>query len=48
MPAQGIRVLAGIHWEAFRLWCKGLKLLPEPARPDSPISIQKKPAAALS
>lgn len=29
----GINVMAGIHWEALKLWLKGLKLKP---RPDAP------------
>lgn len=23
-PLLGVKVMAGIHWEAFRLWCKGV------------------------
>jgi DUF1365 family protein len=44
MPFQALTVLGGIHWEAFRLWLKGVRLLPSPPRPASPVSIQKRPA----
>lgn len=30
MPAITLKVIAGIHWEALRLWLKGLKLVPRP------------------
>jgi DUF1365 family protein len=29
-PWLGLKVLGGIHWEALRLWLKGLKLRPAP------------------
>jgi DUF1365 family protein len=36
-PFLGLKVLGGIHWEALRLWLKGLKLRPAPKRlPASP------------
>jgi DUF1365 family protein len=31
MPWLGLKVLGGIHWEAAKLWSKGLKLRPAPA-----------------
>jgi DUF1365 family protein len=31
MPWLGVKVLGGIHWEAAKLWSKGLKLRPAPA-----------------
>ncbi len=40
MPLQGAKVLAGIHWEAAKLWVKGLKLRPAPKLPASPVSIK--------
>ena len=46
MPVQGAGVLASIHWEAVKLWLKGVKLRPEPPKPGSMVSIQKRPAAA--
>jgi uncharacterized protein len=42
MPVQGASVLAGIHWEALKLWLKGVKLRPEPPKPLSPVTIQKR------
>jgi DUF1365 family protein len=39
MPFLGIKVLAGIHFEAARLWWRGLKLLPRPAPPADPVTI---------
>jgi DUF1365 family protein len=46
MPIQGAGVLAGIHWEAFKLWLKGVKLRPEPPKPASPVTIQKRAASS--
>jgi len=39
MPFLGLKVLAGIHFEAARLWWRGLKLLPRPAPPADPVTI---------
>lgn len=39
MPVQGAKVLGGIHWEAAKLWMKGLTLRPAPPPPASAISI---------
>jgi hypothetical protein len=33
-PALSLHVLGGIHWEAFKLWRKGLRLHPRPAVPE--------------
>jgi DUF1365 family protein len=33
MPMHTAKVVAGIHFEALRLWVKGLKLRPRPKRP---------------
>jgi DUF1365 family protein len=30
LPLMTLKVVAGIHWEAMRLWLKGLRLLPRP------------------
>jgi DUF1365 family protein len=38
-PFLGATVLAGIHWEALKLWLKGLKLRPAPPRPASAVTI---------
>jgi DUF1365 family protein len=37
-PLPAARVLAGIHWEALKLWRRGLKLRPRPAPPAYPVS----------
>jgi DUF1365 family protein len=34
MPAITIKVLAAIHWEALRLWAKGMRLHRRPAPPE--------------
>ncbi len=28
MPLQGVKVLAAIHWEALKLWCRGVRFVP--------------------
>ncbi|RVT92004.1 DUF1365 domain-containing protein [Rhodovarius crocodyli] len=38
-PLLALRVLAGIHWEALKLWRKGMRLRPRPAAPADPVSI---------
>jgi len=38
-PLLTLKVIAGIHWEAARLWIKGLRLHPRPAAPDSSVTI---------
>jgi uncharacterized protein len=37
-PLQVARVLGGIHWEALRLWRKGLRLKPRPPPPARPVT----------
>jgi hypothetical protein len=32
-PLMGLKVIGGIHWEALRLWVKGIKLTNRPAPP---------------
>jgi DUF1365 family protein len=39
MPLLGAKVLAAIHFEALKLWWRGLALLPKPAAPSAPITI---------
>jgi hypothetical protein len=39
MPLPGLKVFAGIHWEAAKLYLKGLKLQPTPTPPDSAVTI---------
>ena len=38
-----VKVIVGIHYEALRLWLKGLRPVPRPAPPDTPISYIKTP-----
>lgn len=38
-----VKVMAGIHWEALKLWLKGVKLVPRPPRPDTPVSFVSRP-----
>lgn len=38
-PLMTLKVIAGIHVEAFRLWRKGLRLAARPAAPASPVTI---------
>lgn len=38
-PALGLQVVAGIHWEAWKLWRKRLRLQPRPPLPDHPVTI---------
>jgi hypothetical protein len=33
-----LRVVGAIHWEALKLWAKGLRLQPRPAPPSRPIT----------
>jgi len=38
-PLLALKVLGGIHWEALRLWRKGMRLQPRPPAPADPVSI---------
>jgi DUF1365 family protein len=38
-PLLALQVLGGIHWEALKLWRKGLRLRPRPASPTQPVTI---------
>jgi len=38
-PLLTLKVVGGIHWEALRLWLKGIKLADRPAAPSSPVTI---------
>ncbi len=38
-PLLAARVLGGIHWEALKLWRKGMRIRPRPAPPALPITI---------
>lgn len=41
-PLMTLKVVAGIHWEALKLWIKGMRLRPRPPAP-SPITIVTQP-----
>ncbi|TCL68405.1 DUF1365 family protein [Rhizobium sp. BK251] len=38
-PLLTLKVIAGIHWEALRLWLKGVRLQQRPLPPDDPVTI---------
>ena len=38
-PLQALHVLGGIHWEALKLWRKGMRLRSRPAAPAQPVSL---------
>ncbi|MBR9885735.1 MAG: DUF1365 domain-containing protein [Oceanospirillales bacterium] len=38
-PLMTVKVIAGIHWEALRLWRKGVPLQPRVAAPSQPITL---------
>jgi DUF1365 family protein len=38
-PLMTVKVIAGIHWEALRLWRKGLRIVPRPAPPREAVTI---------
>jgi DUF1365 family protein len=38
-PLPAAHVLGGIHWEALKLWRKGMRIRPRPAPPESAVSI---------
>jgi uncharacterized protein len=37
-PLMSVKVIGGIHWEALKLWRKGLKIISRPAPPENPIT----------
>lgn len=41
-PLMTLKVVAGIHWEAVKLWLKGLRLRPRPPAP-APLTIVAQP-----
>jgi DUF1365 family protein len=41
-PLLTLKVIAGIHWEALRLWRKGTRMVPRPPAPDRPVTIVAK------
>jgi len=38
IPFLTLRVVGGIHWEALKIWTKGMKLRKRPSPPQSPVS----------
>jgi DUF1365 family protein len=38
-PLLALKVLGGIHWEALKLWRKGMALRPRPAPPAHPVTL---------
>ncbi len=41
-PLLTIKVIGGIHWEALKLWMKGVPLVHHPQPPSEPVSIVKR------
>lgn len=39
LPFLTLRIIAAIHWQALKLWRKGLRIKSRPAPPDEPISL---------
>jgi uncharacterized protein len=39
LPLLTLRVVGGIHWEALKIWLKGVRLRPRPPPPELPVSI---------
>ena len=37
-PLLTLKVVGGIHWEALRLWLKGIRLHPHPSAPDAAVT----------
>lgn len=44
-PLMTLKVVAGIHWEALRLWLKGVRLTPKPGPPMAPVTLVRPGAA---
>lgn len=41
-PMLALKVVAAIHWEALKLWTKGVRLYPRPAPPATPVTFTTK------
>lgn len=37
-PLLMLKVVGAIHWEALKLWLKGMRLRPRPPAPEAPVS----------
>ncbi len=44
-PLMTVKVIGGIHWEALRLWRKGLRLVDRPPPPVQPVTVVTTPEA---
>ncbi len=42
-PLMTLKVIAGIHWHALKLWRKGAKLVPRPPAPDNAVTLVRPP-----
>ena len=38
-PLLGLKVLGAIHWEALKIWNKGIRLRPRPDAPSHPVTL---------
>jgi DUF1365 family protein len=38
IPFLTLKVVGGIHWEALKIWVKGVALKPRPLAPKNPVS----------
>ncbi|MGB0683321.1 MAG: DUF1365 domain-containing protein [Magnetovibrionaceae bacterium] len=45
-PLMTLKVIGAIHWEALKLWLKGVPLVPRPAPPDAPVSVIRQTAGS--
>ena len=43
-PLLALKVVGGIHWEALKLWLKGVKLRPRPPAPAEAVTVVSRPA----
>lgn len=43
LPLMTLKVMAAIHWEALKLWLKGVRLTRQPAPAPEPVTIQRRP-----
>ena len=41
LPLMPLKIIGGIHWEAIRLWIKGMRLVKRPPPLEPAISISK-------
>ncbi len=44
-PLMTVKIMGGIHWEALRLWRKGLRLVDRPPPPVQPVTVVTSPEA---